>query len=371
MKHHRSFLALVGVLTLLLPLAACATDEPAGPYEVLIVVPDDHGGQKFSVEPLDVRDIRTLACERFAFETGSEIFATVGHDTGTVSAGRPLDLAVVREGNVYRPLDADALLILTSAHHLLASRQAFDELGLAELEPPFPALRVVFFPRRIDAGAFGTPTTDNAFFSDSIGGFAILRSNVLRDLPLSANRGVLAHEFTHAIFAHLTRNNPPAILLAGLQEGLADVHGAHQSGDPDFVGKSVPQLSQARDLSVRRVFDARAETTDVLQQGPYLHGAVVSSTFWDYRGRLVRGRGATESDARRRMAHVAFAGVRDMTPFVPHANQFITTQDIENTFWEAAVRAARDQGDEEVFCEALRDHFAETEPSSPTRTLCK
>jgi hypothetical protein len=367
-----TMLVMLGGLALAV-LSACASDEMTGPpYSVYVVLPDGHGGQRVGISSLEVRDLRTLACDAFSFETGSAIRAEYGENAGTVTDGSPVDLQVSRDGDAYAARDLDGLIMLTSAHHLLAAKRSFDELGLATFEPAFPPHRVVFFPRSVSAaGLYGPgPTTDNAFFTDSIRGFAILRANALDSLPLSVNRGVLAHELAHAVWAHVGRGKPFLILLTSLNEGLADVHGAAQTGDPAFVGVSAPQERENRDLSMRRVYDEAAERAARDTRGPYVHGSVVASTFWDFHARLVALHGMSEPDARLRMARLAFDALRDVESPTP-ASPANSLQALENLFWRAAVSSSRAAGDEDAFCAALRDHFPDTQLDTPTKELCK
>ena len=144
-------------------------------------------------------------------------------------------------------------------------------------------------------------------------------------MPLAANEGVVTHELAHAVFNLLTSRSRgqtvparyadnwparPMNLVASLNEGLSDVHGAAMTGDPDFIAPSATALHLDRDLSKHRTYTAdmdQALDGDATGYDPYVLGSVFASTFWAFRGRLVDG-GMAAADARHEMAQVAFDG---------------------------------------------------------------
>lgn len=356
MTRTRSILALALVATSTLP--SCGNQGSGD--EAYVMAPDEVGNYAIRRRTLPVRDVRTLANDAFAFETRSRLFLDA--EPVHTEDPHPVDLQLVESDGAYAAGDYDALLALSAAHHLFVARRHFDDVGLASISPPFPVRRVVLFPYREQTGATAVPLEDNAFFMAALGGFAILRENVLDAQPLATNLGVLAHEFSHAVFSHLVgrMEEGPAIelLFRGLNEGLADVHGAAASNDPAFVQRSAPHLGTSRDPRGVRVYDPNANALALQAGDPYWYGAVVSSTFWDYRRRLIGERAVDAPEATSRMSRAAFRGVADFTiPSTPDG--VLTLDELEREFWAGFAGEAERTGDRDLFCAAVVDHFAQ------------
>lgn len=342
---------------LAISLAACSSEPSSGPFQAMVIAPDDAGNPVLRRVALPVRDVRTLESDSFATSAKGTVRVNGGKTpSGSVTDDGSLALSVEYVDDAYVAGDFDALIAMSAAYHLSVARRHFDGLGLSEVAPGFTRKRLVFFPDGVVVNGQDQGNSDNAFFTSYIDGFVVLRPNVFEDLPLPANQGVLVHEFSHAVFHQF---GPPDSILGAyfpdFNEGLADVHAAAVTGDPSFVGRSVPLVATERDLSVRHVYDA--EEWPLHAADPYWYGSIVSSTFWSYRTRLIE-RGAVVSDANRHMAVIAFDGIRTVGWTEEELKAVSAKADIEVNLWKAFVARAEQFGERTEFCAALVEHLS-------------
>jgi hypothetical protein len=144
--------------------------------------------------------------------------------------------------------------------------------------------------------------SDNAAYAFTLNAFLIPPRLILQeDVPLSANRGVIVHEYSHAVFNRVVHENqrvPDYFVdeynatvtnyIRSLDEGLADIFAGLAIGDPDFISSSISNelFDIDRDLSKKRVWDGALEldidqSEDASgQRNPYILGSVVASTLW-------------------------------------------------------------------------------------------
>lgn len=334
-----SFLAVFALL------AACST-PPSDPVYVFAVAPDENGVPGLRRVALDVRDPVTLENDHFEFTHGAQLHIH-GFEPGeaNVDHARSPHLALEHTEQGYVGLDRTAVFSLSVAHHFLTVRQYFADLGLPD---ELPRLTVHLFPRSVDAGEV-KPESDNAFFATALAGFGILPENILDALPIGTNQGVIAHEFSHAVFSH--KMGAYRSLLTPLDEGLADVHGAALTGDPRFIAWSIPQLADTRDLAAPRFYDEMTLFLAALDGSPYVYGSLVAAVFWSWH-RLAEERGLV--DSRKQMARLALEALqRWQPPSEPEPTAF----QLERPFWVEARRASNERIEGDLLCAALRLHF--------------
>jgi|GEM_PF-3905490 len=343
-------------------LAACnSAPEPTGPADAYVLVPGPGGTSVVRRAHLPVRDVRTLASDAFAPERGSRVHVALRLEGGAVRYdidvrdGAPLDLDVIEADGAYVAGDYESLVALSSMHHLFVARDHFASLGFVLQQPGAPPTRVFFYPHTFEVGV--NLTEDNAFYAYPLESFGILRERVLDAVPLATNQGVMAHEFAHLVWAKTFASQPiyNAGVFTGLNEGLADVHGAAVTGDPAFVARSAPTEMRTRDLAVKRVYDVAAAAAAA--SNPYAYGAIVASAFWHYHLRIIASGAASATEARLRMARIAYEAIRDVRgPAVesvkPGANVVAL---YETPLWAAAAASAERLGDREPFCASLRE----------------
>ncbi|MBI2894741.1 MAG: hypothetical protein HYY06_14395 [Deltaproteobacteria bacterium] len=198
------------------------------------------------------------------------------------------------DGALY-PRDFDAFALTTMYHHLERAQAYFAGLG-ASLEDPLDVYYLPFVHMTI--GSEELALTDNALYFFGVRFLAVTRFDLLQTLPLGMNRGVVIHEYGHAIFDELVYDDAARLqLLSGrladrtanhlrsTTEALSDFFAAAETGDPDFIRWSVDEelMPASRDLSLPVIYDeALLETADVVPEAydPYVAGSALASALW-------------------------------------------------------------------------------------------
>jgi hypothetical protein len=241
---------------------------------------------------------------------GGELVASLGsaeseqeiRDGLHIDGGATPDIQFTVRGGVAVPWDFDSALMLSLYHHLERASEFFAVAGV-------PLARV----RRLDAYYYATldipfvPTpvpliSDNAAYVMTLDVFFVPPRQALDDVPLVTNRGVVVHEYSHAVLNRLLFDDDrvPDYLheewpkeavneVRSLDEGIADTFAAIATGDPDFIAPSIDaELYEIdRDLTVERHYtDAlRGDVlrSELIDYDPYALGSVIASTLWAMR----------------------------------------------------------------------------------------
>ena len=222
-----------------------------------------------------------------------------------VSGDSTPDIQVVmRDNGVAMPWDFHSAMMLTLYHHLEQASLFFDSLGVS---PDVVGTMRVYYNMPITVNLWMLPlplVTDNAAYISTIDAFVIPPQVILNDVPLYANRGVVVHEYSHAVFNRLVdadRRVPVYALESwdnlvvnerrSLDEGVADFFAAVAVSDPNFLAASISdaeELGIDRDVSVERLYDAAlrasVQSDDLVDYDPYILGSVVASALWALRG---------------------------------------------------------------------------------------
>lgn len=229
--------------------------------------------------------------------TSGGVFSVSLEDTSmTYQYGREINLQYQIKEEVLYPLDRDGLILLSFYAHLEDVCTILEDTDLKEdLETIFPVNATVT-PTLADITLAIFPF-ENAAYVPGAHHFIILSDLFEKEVPLAANKGVVAHEFGHAIFHWLTtggtrteswgRSEADASnSLASLDEGLADVLGALVSEQANFISYSL-------DLPERRLDGEQTiQAVEILPQDfqsegafdiydPYPLGSVFAATVWD------------------------------------------------------------------------------------------
>lgn len=204
------------------------------------------------------------------------------------------------DGDVVVPFDFDTQLMVTLYHHLERADQYFVGLGVE----PVGRLKTYYFPQFSIFGFQLPLLTDNAAYATTLDAFLIPPTvSLVDDVPLSANRGVIVHEYSHAVFNRLVdlddrapeqiwdTSYPAAARdqIRSLDEGIADVFGALATGDSNFIGPSISKeiFGLDRDLAVKRTWNRELQDeideSPAAAPNPYLLGSVVASSLWSTR----------------------------------------------------------------------------------------
>jgi len=226
--------------------------------------------------------------------------------------GTPVAFNAIQADNVYYPVDFDSLAMVSVYHNIEQSMLFFESIGMPEgalgdLDTYYRADVLEIYS---DDWTQNEKSVDNAFYlpiSETDRGFYILPfdlSYALVDgVPLSMNPGVIAHEYSHAVFQNLIYDKmPPATTnqttiydnyLWALNEGIADIFAVALTGDPDFIKSSIQHRAVTRDASevilYTTSFDENIMNTVWGESlDPYEIGAFISATVYEM-GRRFQG----------------------------------------------------------------------------------
>ncbi len=367
--------ATIGVLLLLL-LLGCEPLDMTGEVPAWVIDRDESGEYGLVERTLVVESFRELKGETIEMVARAKIEISPDESELLFLDGSPLGLKYSRAGDAWAAEDYDGLVLLSFYHHASEVHDYFRSLGLSTTVPDFGPLPAHYLPQMEALLGLRIPLiTDNAAFLEAPPSFLVFRELLLDEIPLPANEGVVAHEFGHAIFHHLTIASYGAQrvdelgfdvadfnFIRSVNEGLADVHGAAFTRDPKFIVPSVSFLEERRDVSRFREYTQDLEDaalqTEPGDYDPYPLGDVLANAFWGFRGRLVE-QGQTEEEAIRRMAEVAFEATRvtDLTS--------LSAFDITD-FMDTAAKVLTDPAEQALFCEEVAKRFGRVLTRIPT-----
>lgn len=247
----------------LLALALCACEPPdaRGAVRAWVFAADD--AHVYSLQVAEVghlESLRELRGRDLEVRRGTGV--SEGLADTTIDRGDPFALAYeFDETGAAVPGDLDSLQALSMYRGLDRAATLLRAHGYL----PADRLTVYFMPRldNIVAGDERLLLTDNAAYFAAGAGFLIVPGFVLSDLPMMLNEGVLAHEFGHSVVQQTMlggaddvrgsgASDPAAWRVAyrhllAMHEGVADLLGFVQTGDPAFIAATA---AVDRDLSV-------------------------------------------------------------------------------------------------------------------------
>lgn len=208
--------------------------------------------------------------------------------------GRPLQVQYQTIDGSAHPVDRDGLIAFSYYAHLEdtvsfleSTEHIWDGLLPIDtaLSPIISDLSLAFLPM------------ENAAYVPTVHHFLLLTDAVPKSVPLAANKGVVAHEFGHAIFHYVTTGGTTSERLvpvgaegfnsvSSLDEGLADVLGYLVTGRSDFISDSLTDQDRALDGKhlAMEVETLPADHTDegfLDSYNPYDLGSVFAATIWE------------------------------------------------------------------------------------------
>ncbi|MBN2714585.1 MAG: hypothetical protein JXX14_01945 [Deltaproteobacteria bacterium] len=216
--------------------------------------------------------------------------------------GTPVAFSAVRIDDVYYPTDFDSLAMISVYYNIEQAMLFFESIGmptgyLGRLDTYYRADVIEKMDPYIPEPE---ESVDNAFYlsiSETDRGFYILpfavEEGLINGVPLSMNPGVIAHEYSHAVFQESVYDKLPGYgiymnevnygYLWALNEGIADLFAVALTGDPNFINPSISFRGVSRDASDviiydssfdRNIINASQESFDPYQIGAFFSAAV-------------------------------------------------------------------------------------------------
>ena len=242
----------------------------------------EYGLERVRIDTL--RDVRTVDGDVVYLLGGGELVSTDVQPTTEEewedalvvdNAGKPTVEFTVDEDGTVLPWDFDSAMMLTVYHHMERAAEYFDTIDTSglnlrddKISKLVGRIPVYYYPQ---VNLFGFPLpvfTDNAAYAFTMNAFLVPPRVALTDaVPIYANRGVITHEYGHAVFNRLVYDNarvPAPILNAsewsavaaneiqGLDEGVADIFAFLDIKDPNFIAPSIKNIG--RDMSVKKKY---------------------------------------------------------------------------------------------------------------------
>jgi hypothetical protein len=190
----------------------------------------------------------------------------------------PVRASFIEDDGVFWPVDFHTWNLVSAYYNFEQAYEFFGALFTAagQAKAQLANARIFYFPEMIITADHPTePVKDNALFFSPIRGIAVLPFDVLQQIPLSINPGVMTHEYSHRVFnirVYRGESVPNVIaswsagngglglnLIRSLDEGMADFFAYGQTCqsaagcNAQFMASSLPaQESEARDLTVPR-----------------------------------------------------------------------------------------------------------------------
>lgn len=342
-----------GPAPLLLALLTGCSPIHAG--RLLTWVRADDGSYSIGAQDVPEIDDATHMTGALGTVTHGGRIETFSDGSGAYTGGMGLTVHAVERDlggdQVAVPLDEDGLLLYTFYANLAAVHAAVEARGVdtSAIFPMDAAWNPAVSP------LFELAPADNAAYATGSNTFLLLPDGGDRDVPILANKGVIFHEFGHAVFHLLMTGDPSAPPLAtdpaneayywqsSLHEGFADTQATLLLDDPAFIDASL-------DMPDRHVDDDHAVLTedmlpanrlDPLLDDPYPLGTVYASFAWDLR---------VASDP-----ETAYGIVLDaVSRWAPEKGA-----DVDGTTWlEALLEAADDAGLGDAACASADARFA-------------
>jgi len=363
MRHLPISTAFLAATLLLIPACGPA-DGGSAPHEVTIY--DQTDEQRYAVVNRELETLDSLSSitgDVARFRGGGNIQINAANPDTPEGYRNALSIEghnrvrpdyAIRDGRVI-PMDFHSTVMFSMYHHLERANDFFTSIGLAEDRI---GQRPVHYDVEFNLLGFINLLTDNAAYAPTIDAFLVPPRFLTRGVPLAANRGIVVHEYAHAVFNRVVQKERRVPLwvsnnwsdaarnrLTAINEGLADIYAGLQTDNPTFIGSSISEerFDIDRDLSKDREYtsglQSEVSSADPANFNPYKLGSVIASTLWSIR----------EGNA---------AGIDGVTT------------DLLGTAILEASRRMGDQLDEDVSTDDLFNLIADELPASARGSAC-
>lgn len=264
--------------------------------------------------------------------------------------GTPVAFNALEIDNVYHPTDYNSLAMVSVYYNIEAIMLYMEALGMPKGK--LGRIDTYYWADVTDIYSSGMGTvvkeksTNNAFYlslSQRDRGFYILPFDLSPKLlsqvdrvPLSMNPGVIAHEYSHAVFQELVLDSLPkgGVELAitpynylwALNEGIADIFAVASTGDTDFITASISDPTARRDaldvVEYKFSYDSNIRNKGTYFDDPYEIGQFFSATIYEiarrFQGLAPNGLTKADAPARREVARITYKALSALPKFGIH-----------------------------------------------------
>lgn len=264
---------LLPMIFVALTVSSCGkpSDAGDGPHTVRIIASSGNG---YSLQNVTVRTLTNL--EHMEGELSAilgdaslnadanieEFISPNSRDNIYLDKGKQVRLDFENKAGVIHPKNFDSMAMLAMYYNYEKTFTYWqDNLGLDVDD--FGHLRMLYAPRikrELSGGSFEGTVKVNAAFLPGPRDFFFFKTSPIELLPINMNFGVMAHEFSHAVFDYKFAKKDAAfynteqldseVRLRAINEGIADYFSFMVTGRVEEFGDSLESLKDYRTLPV-------------------------------------------------------------------------------------------------------------------------
>ena len=289
-------------LLLLFLLASVASCEPDVVSVHLLSYDLQSDRYVFQVEEITtLENISRLEGRATRLIAGTRL--TLDYEKGEIrwqSVGSPVAMGYIRHRGVIYPEDYASMVMAAAYRNIELSMRFFEDSGMPQnLLPPLDTYYEAGI--RIVDTAYGDEKKkhlekDNVFYlpiNERDRGFYVLPFSLFQTLPLAVNTGIMAHEYTHAVFDQLVYTPlkgafysqwPLYNELSALNEGVADAFAVLITGDPRFMRHSITpewQRDASKEILYNAAWDLDVRFASPEFFNPYAIGEFLSALVYE------------------------------------------------------------------------------------------
>ncbi len=254
-------------------LSACTTALPTGAVSVKVIQPIAQQRCKYQVAPARLETMDNLASLQGKLGRVVVFPGDIDADPQTLAAGLgflAIDTQFIKSAGAFAASDYRTLLGASLYYAAEMGYKLHARLNPAAdfltVDPTFGSRSIFIVDAKRKDDATGPYVADNAeYFPQKRADGALLNylisypNDQVSELPLALNLGIMVHEYTHLVFHNLfyepgfkrhsdvTDSSESELVLASIDEGLADYFGYLGAQDPAFFLCSFP--GEDRDLA--------------------------------------------------------------------------------------------------------------------------
>ena len=293
------------ILLICVILTACEQDTLQKPYKAKIVVTDESGYTFKEVEISSLTDISSVSGSYVELKGGAEldlqenleeIVKSSDPENIYADKGEKLKINYIVENDIIVPKDFQSLAALTIYYNYETVFKFWEKYFELDV-PTFGKLTIYNNPKlTINTGGVNATieTKVNAAFVPGTRDFWFFKKSKRAKIPLKMNLGVLAHEFSHAIFddifaerrveSYSTTSFISEKRLNAINEGVADYYAYMVTGRVTDFAFSFPSIANERQMPVSWTLSDISDPSriNLICQGDfYCFGSILASSLYE------------------------------------------------------------------------------------------